>query len=121
MAEFGRHMTEARDASGGRLVQARSVYRLDVRLEALLDLRDAKVRGALGLHGGARRFLDIAVARATANFVRYTTPAQALLVPSVAFLDDPKRWNLVLFLEKLPSDLTSFITATRDSIFRIEG
>jgi RES domain-containing protein len=119
VAEFGRHMVEERDAGGGRRVQERAVYRLDVRVEALLDLRAPSVRRALGLHGGVRRFLDVAVARATANFARRTTAAEALLVPSVAFLDDPARWNLVLFLEKLPGDLSRFITATYDGTFRV--
>ncbi len=112
VAEFGRHMVEERGAGGARRVQERAVYRLEVQVDSLLDLRDPAVRRALGLRGGARRFLDVAVARATANFVRRTTPAEALLVPSMAFLDDPTRWNLVLFLEKLPADLARFITAT---------
>jgi RES domain-containing protein len=123
VAEFGRHMAEERDRAGapggGRRVQERAVYRLDVRLAALLDLRTPRVRSALGLRGGARRFLDVAVARATANYVRRTTSAQALLVPSVAFLDDPARWNLVLFLEKLSADLSQIVTATYDGIFRV--
>lgn len=33
-------------------------------------------------------------------------------MPSVAFLDDASRWNLVLFLEKLPQDLQRFMTAS---------
>jgi RES domain-containing protein len=119
VAEFGRHMAEERDGAGARLVQERAVYRLEVRVRALLDLRDPQVRGALGLQGGARRFLDVAVARATANYVRRTTAADALLVPSVAFLDDPARWNLVLFLEKFPPDLSTFITATYDGTFSV--
>jgi RES domain-containing protein len=119
VTEFGRHMADERDAGGGRRVQERAIYRLDVRVAALLDLRNSRVRGALGLHGGAHRFLDVPVARATASFVRRTTPAQALLVPSVAFLDDPGRWNLVLFLEKLPPDLSSIITASYDGTFRV--
>jgi RES domain-containing protein len=119
IVEFGRHMVEERDAGGGRRVQERASYRLEVHVQALLDLRDPKVRRALGFHGGARRFRDLAVARATANFVRRTTPAEVLLVPSVAFLDDPARWNLVLFLEKLPRDLSSVITATYDGVFRL--
>src|SRR5207248_1445622 len=98
IAEFGRHMIDARGAGGGLRVQERAVYRLDVRVDALLNLRDSRVRGALGLSGGVHRFLDAPVARATTNFVRRTTPAQALLVPSMAFLDDAARWNLVLFL-----------------------
>lgn len=119
IAEFGRHMAEERDAGGGWRVQERAIYRLDVHVQALLDLREPKVRQALGLRGGTRRFLDVAVARATANYVRHTTPAEALLVPSMAFLDDPTRWNLVLFLEKLPEELSQRITATYEGTFRV--
>jgi hypothetical protein len=46
---------------------------------------------------------------------------QALLVPSVAFLDDQARWNLVLFLEKLPPDPSRFISVTRAGFFRDPG
>jgi hypothetical protein len=86
----------------------------------VLDLRQAPVRSALGLRGGVRRFLDVEVARATANFVRRTTPAEAVHVPSMAFLDDAQRWNLVLFLEKLPRDLGSFMRVTAAGTFRVE-
>ena len=58
-------------------------------------------------------FLDRVVCRATAGFIRATTPAQAIRVPSVAFLDDPRRWVLVLFLEKLPPEPRSFIRSVR--------
>lgn len=88
-------------------------------LDAVVDLRQASVRSALGLRGGERRFLDAEVARATATFIRRTTPAKALLVPSVAFLDDARCWNLVLFLEKLPEDLNEFITATAAGTFSV--
>lgn len=88
-------------------------------LNAVLDLRQAPVRSALGLHGGTRRFLDGEVARATATFIRRTTSAQALLVPSVAFLDDASCWNLVLFLEKLPGDLNEFVTVRTAGTFRV--
>ena len=121
LAEFARHLQERQDPSLGRLTIDRAVYRLEVHVQALLDLRVPAVRTALGLHGGNRRFLDVQVARATANFIRRTTSAEALIVPSVAFLDDPARSNLVLFLEKLPSDLNQFITATPDGTFRLES
>lgn len=35
-----------------------------------------------------------------------------MLVPSIAFLDDLTRWNLVVFLEKLPTDSASWIHRT---------
>jgi hypothetical protein len=95
------------------------LYRLDVQVQSILDLRNAGVRRTIGLRGGMHQFLDIASARATANFVRRTTVAEGLLVPSIAFLDDPARWNLVLFLERLPDDLTTMITASFDGTFRI--
>ena len=111
LAEYARHLREDVGLQGTP-VHERAVYQIAVELEAVLDLRDPRVRSAIGLHGGLRRFLDRAVARATAHFVRRTTPAQGLLVPSVAFLDDPSRWNLVLFLDKLPADTSSFMRAT---------
>ena len=45
--------------------------------------------------------------------------AEALLVPPSAFLDDPAQWNLVLFLEKLPPDLSTFISETPAGTFRV--
>jgi RES domain-containing protein len=119
LAEFARHFHERLDPALGPLAIERAVYELDVRVEALLDLREAVVRDALGLHGGSRRFVDAAVARATGNFVRRTTSAQAILVPSVAFLDDPARWNLVLFLEKLAPNLSDFIHVRPAGTFRV--
>jgi RES domain-containing protein len=118
LAEFARHFRERQDPSLASDAIERATFRLDLHLEAVLDLRQPAVRTALGLHGGARRFLDNQVARATASFVRRTTTAEALLVPSVAFLDDPARWNLVLFLEKLPGDLHQLITVTPAGTFR---
>jgi hypothetical protein len=50
-----------------------------------------------------------------------TTSAEALLVSSVAFLDEPVRWNLVLCLEKLPPDLSTFIKATPARAFCLEA
>ena len=112
LAEYARHLRDDVGMAGAPLVHERAVYQIEVRLEAVLDVRDARVRSAIGLHGGPRRFLDRAVARATAHFLRTTTPAHGLLVPSVAFLDDPARWNLVVFLEKLPADPASYMRAT---------
>jgi RES domain-containing protein len=119
LAEFARHFRERQDAALVPLAVERVLYQLSVGVQASLDVREPTVRSALGLYGGARRFLDAEVARATATFIRRTTSAEALLVPSVAFLDDPARWNIVLFLEKLPPDLSMFIKATPAGTFRI--
>ena len=121
LAEFARHFRERQDAALADVASERALYQLAVHVGAVLDLRDPAARSALGLRGGHRRFLDVATARATATFVRRTSSAEALLVPSIAFLDDAARWNLVLFLEKLPRDLTQFITATPAGTFRISA
>jgi len=56
-----------------------------------------------------------------ADYLRQATRAQGLLVPSVAFLDDPSRWSCILFLEKLPARPEQFIrTATLERSFRVE-
>lgn len=120
IGEFARHLQERFPLTAGPAPVERALYRLDVRLRAMLDLRDPLVRAALGQTGDPHQFLDIAYARATANFVRRTTAAEAVLVPSMAFLDDASRWNLVLFLEKLPADLATFIAARYDSGFPLE-
>ena len=111
LAEYARHLREDIGFSGTPPVYERAVYQVDVQLAAILDLRDTHVRSAIGLHGGLRRFLDREAARATARFLRRTTSAEGLLVPSVAFLDEPSRWNLVVFLDKLPADVATFMTA----------
>jgi RES domain-containing protein len=117
--EFARHFRERQDPTVGPLAIERAVFQLDVRLEAVLDLRQSRVRTALGLRGGVRRFLDLEVARATVTFIRRTTPAEAVLVPTMAFIEDAQCWNLVLFREKLPSDLSEFITVTPAGRFRV--
>jgi RES domain-containing protein len=112
LAEYARHLRDDVGLSGPLAVHERAVYQVEVRLGAVLDLRQPRVRAAIGLHGGPRRFLERDVARATARFLRLATAAEGLLVPSVAFLDEPTRWNLVLFLDKLPTDVSSFMRAT---------
>jgi hypothetical protein len=89
----------------------RSVFHLELSLDHVLDVRSDDVWNALSLDNAPSCFTDIQVARATANFVRRTTEAQALLVPSMGFLDDLERWCLVAFLEKLPPDPRSFISS----------
>ena len=120
LAEFARHLREDFSPALGPVLAERALYRLQLQLDRVLDLRAAEVREALGLRGDLGRFLDIAYARATANFVRRTGPAEGMLVPSMAFLDDPARWNLVLFLEKLPRDLATFIAVSLDGAFRVD-
>jgi RES domain-containing protein len=109
IAELGRHFAEERPALAASAAVTRLVYRLRLRIDRLLDVRDVRLQAAISLDDFPVCCLDRAVARSVARYLRQVTDAQALLVPSVTMLDRLDRWNLVLFLEKLPSDVHSYI------------
>jgi RES domain-containing protein len=120
LAEFARHLREDRGLANPALVVERQVFRLNVSLPRTLDLRDPALCDALSLREAPYCFLDKAIARAVAGYLRRTSPVQALLVPSVAFLDDPQRFVLALFLEKLPAEPQEFILRRRaEGTFRV--
>ena len=110
IAEWGRHFAVSRSPELQGMTLERAVYRLTLAFDHVLDLRSPEVWALLSLETAPSCFADIGVARATAHFVRRTTAAQALLVPSIGFLDQLDRWCLVLFLEKLPEP-TEFVGA----------
>jgi hypothetical protein len=111
IAEWGRHFAVRRVPGLERITVERSVFHLELTLDHVLDLRSAPVCDALSLANAPWCFADGNLARATAQFVRNTTAAQGMLVPAMAFLDDPSRWCLVVFLEKLPADPAEFISS----------
>jgi RES domain-containing protein len=104
-----------------RQIQERAVYRFGVRLERVVNLCNLEVWRELSLTNAPDCFKNRDVARACANFIRHTTTATAMFVPSMAFLDDLEQWCLMLFLEKLPADVREFLpNVTIDGTFRIE-
>jgi RES domain-containing protein len=109
LAEFARHLGEDRRMDPATAVVARRVFRLQVTVPRVLDLRDPNFCSALSLKEAPYCFVDKGIARAVAQFLRRTTPAQALIAPSVAFLDDADRFIAVLFLDKLPVEVARFI------------
>jgi len=115
LAEFARHLREERSAQLSRGLVERTQYRLQVMLSAVLDLRESALTAPLSLSGAPHCFLDRRIARSTAEFLRRTTVAQGLFVPSMALLDQADRWILVLFLDKLPRESGRFITAVDDA------
>lgn len=120
IAEFSRHYAEVRVPRLALHTQRRQLYRLEVRLEQVLDLRQPEVRRALALPDSLTVFLNREIARAAADLIRAATATQAILVPSIAFLDQVDRWVLALFLEKLPADPSAFIAGSEpDSVLEI--
>jgi RES domain-containing protein len=121
LAEYARHFKIDRTPQLARQAQQRAVYRFDVQLEEVVHLCQPEVWAELSLTNAPDCFKDRDVARACANFIRYTTTATAIFVPSMAFLDDLEQWCLVLFLEKLPTDVREFLPSVNtDGTFRIE-
>lgn len=102
ITEWGRHFDIDRSRALRTASTDRAVYRLTLTIDRVLDLRDPETWSTLSLSDAPGCFMTIGIARATAQFVRTTTAAQAILVPSIGFLDHLDRWCLVLFLEKLP-------------------
>ncbi len=112
IAEWGRNFGYRRSESVGEISVERSVFRLSLHLDAVLDLREPSVAAALGADNAPACFTDRAIAQTTAAMVRAPTAPNAILVPSIAFLDDLTRWNLVVFIDTLPTDASSWITRT---------
>ena len=111
VAEYARHLAEDR---GGSLVAGRrAVYELTVRLDRALDLRDPVVLRLIGRDDAPGCWLDERIARAVGTFARDALGVQGVLVPSVAHLDAPERFNVVCFLENLAEDVRRFLPRAR--------
>ncbi|MBM2811697.1 MAG: hypothetical protein HW416_2456 [Chloroflexi bacterium] len=120
LAEFARHLRDDRSSNAAAGAVERALFRLHVTIEEHLDLRNPALLEELALHSAPTCFLDRTIARAVAEYLRRTTPAQALLAPAMAFLDDPDRWILVLFLEKLPMKPGRFVNSVQsEGSFRV--
>lgn len=109
MAEWGRHLGSDKGTRAG-------LWRVQYRLRRGLDLRRRDVRARLGVPEDPSWFLDADGCRDLAATLRYRDGADGLLVPSVAFLDQPQRGNVVLFIDE-PADAPRVI----DSPVRIGG
>ncbi len=120
LAEYARHFKVDRTPELAAQTYRRQVFRFKVELEYVLDLTNAKVWAELSLETVPDCFKDKNIARSTANFIRNTTLTQAIIVPSIAFLDNLEQWCLVLFLEKLPPDTRTFLpTVEVDGFFQV--
>lgn len=111
ISEFARHL--ALDRGGQLLPARRAVYELGARFDRTVDLRDRAVLRHIGRDDAPGCWLDPRIARAVATFFRDALDVQALLVPSVAHLDDADRFNVVAFLENLPDTPRAFLPRAR--------
>jgi RES domain-containing protein len=120
LAEYARHFNVDRTATLKLQAQERAVYRFEVQLSDTIDFCRPEIWQELSLTNAPDCLKDKKIARACADFIRYTTSATAIFVPSIAFLDAPENWCLVIFLEKLPDNPRSFLpTVSTDGTFQV--
>ena len=110
IAEWGRHFAVDRTPALQAATVERIVYRLSLEVGRVLDLRSPDVWRLLPwpMRPAVSPIDPLPAPRPPSS--GRTTAAQALLVPSIGFLDQLDRWCLVLFLEKLPAP-SEFISA----------
>jgi RES domain-containing protein len=108
VAEYARHRPPNAPADDRRLVGMRlvAVMTIDLRRPACVE------RLTAGAPRG--RLVDRETARAIAATARRTATCQGLIVPSMAFLDRPERFNVVLFAENLGRDLSDLLLDVHD-------
>jgi hypothetical protein len=109
IGEFARHFEGDRAPELAGLVQTRRIFELELELARVFDLTDPSATGALGIANAPSCFLDRNVSRATAGFLRDVIGVDAILAPSVIFLDRPEHRNLILFLDRLDRPLQQLI------------
>jgi RES domain-containing protein len=94
VAEAGRHLATDGNSQG----ICHRIMQLTVTAQRIVDLRQPASAAAAGLSSPVA-ILDRATARTVAARLRDARSFGGILVPSAAFLDDPARANLVLFME----------------------
>jgi RES domain-containing protein len=100
LAEYARHAS-ARDA--------RRLLRFEVRLDGVADLRRRAVRATSGHGGPPAELAERSLARRLAAELRARHDCHGLLVPSIAFPDQPSRGNLVVFADRLPAGVDEWL------------
>ena len=91
LLEIGRHPQDARDEL--------LVVEVEVDVPRAIDLRDTDVIAALSLPRDNAWVLDRERTRQVARSLRDSGTCDGLIVPSAGALDQPDRWNLVVFAD----------------------
>jgi RES domain-containing protein len=99
LAEFARHAPTHQPVDG-------RVWAVELELTSTVDLRRVDVRARLGVGDDPAWFLDRDRCRSLAHKLRTDGAIDGLIVPSVAMLDQDARFNVVVFVDRLPVGLS---------------
>lgn len=105
LVEQGRHPDDLKEHS--RLIE------VAVQVSSAVDLRVREVRTGLALPDDPTWILDRERTREVAASLRRSGRCHALIVPSAGALDQPERWNVVVFADE-PETVDSVISAPRE-------
>jgi RES domain-containing protein len=89
LVEAGRHPDD--------VVGQSKLIEVELEIPLAVDLRDSVVSRALGLPEDTTWVLDRGKTRDVARSLRHSGICDAILVPSAGALDQPNRWNAVVF------------------------
>ena len=107
LVEAGRHVRDGAEPEGVE----RTAWAIPLRMDGLVDLREADPREVLGLTD-RYWFLDRERCQHISGRLR-SSGKRGILVPSAGFPDDPQRWNLVSF-DTHPESLTRLVKEARE-------
>ena len=108
IAEAGRHWSER----SGPLAMCRAT----VTLDAVADLRRRDRWSSLLIPADPCWLLDRERCRGIAARLRDAGECDGMIVPSAAFLDDPSKWNAVVFVDRLGTDLSSAVAVEAPTV-----
>jgi len=113
LAEYGRHRRQPATVT--------VAWEIELTLERAVDLRSFEARAALGIPDEATWVLDADRCQWLASTLRADGRVDGLLVPSVAFLDQPDRWNAVIFVDRLGAGLSKSIHIRQQAATILRG
>jgi RES domain-containing protein len=105
LAEAGRHW--------GRTRGDLALWSVRVTLDAVADLRRRDQWSSLTIPADPCWLLDRERCRGIASRLRADGDADGLIVPSAALLDDPTRYSIVVFVERLRRDVSFAVEPCR--------
>lgn len=123
LVEYGRHLGSGFAPTVSANTRRRALFRYEVQVDRLLDLRDLRTCDALYGVTDPHWYFDRVRAQSVAADVRREHATQGIMVRSIGFPETGHEdmFTLVLFLENMPPDPTTYVLSVQKvAVFRLE-